>query len=304
MAVLLAAPALPAFAQEKLPVVASFSILGDLVRQVGGDRVSVSVLVGPGGDAHVYAPTPQDAKALADAKAIFVNGLKFEGWLDRLVQSSGTKAVVVTATKNVATIRVPGEKGHGHAHGKDKHGHGHRGEADPHAWQSVANAKVYVANIRDGLIAADPAGKIVYEERATSYLAKLDALEREVRAKLATLPKESRRVVTSHDAFGYFAAAHGLTFTAPRGVSTEAEPSAKQVGELIRQIRREKVRAIFVETITDRRIVERIARETGVVIGGTLYSDSLSPPDGPAATYEAMMLHNVETLTKALGPQS
>jgi zinc/manganese transport system substrate-binding protein len=293
---------------EKFAVIASFSILGDIVRQIGGDRVDVQVLVGPGGDAHVYSPTPQDSAKLVAAGLIVTNGLKFEGWLDRLVSASGTRAPVLVASQKVPTIRLPGQKGHqhqdAHGQGKDRHGHDHRGEADPHAWQSVANVKIYVANIREALLAADPAGREAYESRAQAYLQRLDKLDSDLRTLLSALPRDRRTIVTSHDAFGYFAKAYGIRFVAPRGVSTHAEPSAKEVAALIRQIRQEKIRAVFLENITDPRVSAQIARETGAVLGGVLFSDSLSPPDGPAATYEAMMRHNAATLVKALGPQS
>src|SRR6185295_16943553 len=175
-------------------VIASFSILGDLVKNVGGDRLQVGTLVGPNGNAHVYAPSPGDAKSVADAKLVFVNGLGFEGWIDRLVKASGTKAPIIVATKGIKPRERAGAGGHDHDHGP----------ADPHAWQSVANAKVYVANIRDALIAADPAGKDVYAANAAAYLAKLDALEQEVRDVIAKVPADRRRVITSHAAFVYF----------------------------------------------------------------------------------------------------
>ncbi|MGZ3283996.1 MAG: metal ABC transporter solute-binding protein, Zn/Mn family, partial [Xanthobacteraceae bacterium] len=209
-------PAASARAQDKLHVIASFSILGDLVRNVGGERVQVGILVGPNGNAHVYAPSPGDARSVADAKLVFVNGLGFEGWLERLVKASGTKAPIIVATKGIKARERVGERGHDHDHDT----------ADPHAWQSVANAKVYVANIRDALIAADPAGKDVYAANAAAYLARLDALEREVREVIAKVPADRRRVITSHNAFGYFQDAYGVAFTAPQGVSTEAEASA------------------------------------------------------------------------------
>ncbi len=246
-ALLLAAPA-PA--QERLPVVASFSILGDFVKNVGGDRVAVESLVGPNGNAHVYAPSPNDAKKAADAKLVFVNGLGFEGWLERLVKASGTKAPIVVATQGIKPLERAG--GHDHDHGR----------ADPHAWQSVANAKIYVANIRDALIAADPAGKEVYTSNAAAYLAKLDALEREVREVIAKIPADRRRVITSHNAFGYFQDAYGISFTAPQGVSTEAEASAKDVAAIISQIKKQKVPAVFLENVTDPRqmlLVDEIA---------------------------------------------
>ncbi len=281
---------LPAFAQEKLPVVASFSILGDFVREIGGDRVAVSTLVGPDGDAHVYSPTPADAKTVAGAKLVVVNGLKFEGWLTRLIKSSGTKATVATATKGIKPLELDDDHDHGHGHGGE----------DPHAWQSIANAKIYVGNIRDALIAADPAGKAVYEANAVAYQTKLDALEAEVKAAVARIPVDRRKAITSHDAFGYFVKAYGIAFIAPQGVSTEAEASAKDVARIIRQIKAEKVPAVFLENITNPRLAEQIARESGAKIGGRLYSDALSAADGPAGTYIAMMKHNISQIEKAL----
>ncbi|MEJ1160209.1 metal ABC transporter substrate-binding protein [Prosthecomicrobium sp. N25] len=280
----------PAGASETVPVVATFSILGDFVRVVGGARVSVRTLVGPDGDAHVYNPSPADARAVAEARAVFVNGLGFEGWIERLVKASGTRASLVVATRGISPRVMEDADGHGHDHGAK----------DPHAWQSVANAKVYVANVRDGLVAADPDGAPVYQANAAAYLAELDRLDAEVRAAIGRVPPAERRVLTSHDAFGYFAAAYGVTFLAPQGVSTEAEATAKDVARLIRLIRKEKIKAVFVETITDPRLADRIARETGVALGGEIYSDALSPSTGPAATYIDMVRHNVKLLTAAM----
>jgi len=279
---------LPAFAQEKLPVVASFSVLGDFVREIGGERVAVTTLVGPDGDAHVYSPTPADAKTVAGAKLVVVNGLKFEGWLSRLVKSSGTKATVATATTGITPLKLA-----------DDHDHGHGGE-DPHAWQSVANARLYIGNVRDALVAADPAGKAVYEANAAAYQTKLDALEAEIKASVARIPADRRKAITSHDAFGYFVKAYGIEFIAPQGVSTEAEASAKDVARIIRQIKAQKVPAVFLENITNPRLAEQIARESGAKIGGRLYSDALSAESGPAGTYIAMMKHNISQIEKAL----
>jgi zinc/manganese transport system substrate-binding protein len=287
-------PAFPALAQEKLRLVASFSILADMARQIGGDRVEVTALVGANADAHVYAPTPADAKAVSEAKLILVNGLKFEGWIDRLLRSSGTKAAQVVATKGVSTIKASGGHSHGH-----KHGHSHDGEADPHAWQDVANAKIYAANIRDGLIAADPAGKAIYEANAAAYIAALDALDAEIRAGFANVPQAERKIITGHDAFAYFARAYGVRFISPKGVSTEAEASARDVAAVIRQAKAEKVKAIFLENISNPALSEQIARETGAKMGGRLYSDALSEPSGPASTYIDMMRHNARMITGA-----
>ena len=287
---------LGAFAQEKLPVVASFSILGDFARQVGGDRVSVTTLVGPDGDAHVYSPTPADAKAMAAARLVLVNGLHFEGWLPRLVKSSGTKATMATATKGITPLEAgddhdeKGKGGHAHAHGHD----------DPHAWQSVANAKIYVANIRDALSAADPAGKASYEANATAYLAELDKLEGEVKAAVARIPAQRRKAIATHDAFSYFVKAYGIAFVAPQGVSTEAEASARDVARIIRQVKAQKIPAVFLENVTNPRLVEQIARESGAKVGGRLYSDALSAESEPAGTYIRMMKHNISEIEKAL----
>ncbi|WP_420102639.1 metal ABC transporter substrate-binding protein [Bosea sp. (in: a-proteobacteria)] len=294
----LALTALPgvASAQEKVPVVASFSILADLVKQVGGDRVAVTSLVGPNGDAHVYSPTPADAKAMAAAKLVVINGLHLEGWLPRLIKSSGAKATVATATKGIKPIEAE-EEGHD---AKAGHGHDH-GHDDPHAWQSITNARIYVANIRDALDAADPAGKAVYDANAAAYLAKLDTLESEVKAAVARIPAERRKAITTHDAFGYFVKAYGVEFIAPQGVSTESEASAKDVARIIRQIKAQKVPAVFLENVTNPRLIEQIAKESGAKIGGTLYSDALSDASGPAGTYIDMMKHNISEIEKALG---
>ena len=285
--------AAPAIAQEsKIPVVATFSILGDFVREVGGDRIDLSLLVGPGSDAHVYAPAPGDAKKLAAAQLIVQNGLGFEGWIGRLIKASNTKARVVVATRGIKPIKASGGHDHGHSHGD---------ESDPHAWQNVANAKIYVNNIRDGLIAADPAGKDAYTANAAAYSAKLDALEKDVREAIAKIPQANRKVITNHDAFGYMGAAYGLRFIAPQGISTDAAPSAQSVARIIRQIRQEKIPAVFVENVADTRLAERIAKESGAKLGGTLYSDQLSPAGGPAGTYIDMVRHNIRELTAALG---
>ena len=273
----------PARAQDRLNVVASFSILGDFVRNVGGDRVNVTTLVGPDSDAHVYVPAPADAKKVADAKLVFVNGLGFEGWLSRLLKSSGGKAFVVTATSGIAPLKL----------GR---------EADPHAWQSVANARIYVANIRDALVAAAPADADAFKSRASAYLADLDALEREVRAAIAAIPESRRKVISTHNAFGYFAAAYGVEFIAPLGVSTESEASARDIARIITQVRTARIPAVFLENITDPRLMGRIAAETGARVGGTLYSDSLTGEKGDSPTYIAMVRHNIKALTSALSP--
>jgi zinc/manganese transport system substrate-binding protein len=278
----------PAPAQDRIAVVATFSILGDLVKNIGGDRVEVTTLVGPNGDVHVYSPTPTDARTLAAAKAVFINGLGLEGWMTRLIGASGATVPVIVASAGVTPRDMP-----------DRHDAG-RAVPDPHAWQSVANAKTYVANIRDGLERADPAGRDVYDANANSYLARLDGLESEVKAAVAKIPPDRRKVITTHFAFGYFGDAYGLQFIAPENLSTDAEPSARDVATIIAQIKRDKIPAVFMENISDPRLMRVIAGETGVAIGGTLYSDALSAPNGPAGTYIDMMRHNVGELDKAL----
>jgi zinc/manganese transport system substrate-binding protein len=287
----------PAFAQQqaaRLPVVATFSILGDFVANVGGDRLALTTLVGPDGDGHVYSPTPADARRMTEARVVFVNGLQFEGWIRRLVRSSGTRATVVEATRGIRALKS--EDDHkGHSHG----GHDH-GEFDPHAWQSVASAKVYVANIRDALITADADGRDIYTANAASYTAELDKLDAEIRAAIERIPVDRRKIITSHDAFAYFEDAYGLEFISPQGVSTESEASARDVARIIAQIRREKIAAVFLENISDPRLIKRIADETGARIGGTIYSDALSKADGPASTYLKMMRHNIGQFASVL----
>ena len=231
---------------------------------------------------HVYTPAPADAKKIADAKLVIINGLGLEGWLPRLVQSSGSKAAVVAATKGIAPRQL----------GSD---------ADPHAWQSVVNAKTYVANIRDALGAADPANAEVYRANAEAYLAKLDELDREVREAVAQIPPSHRKVISTHNAFGYFADAYGIEFIAPLGVSTESEASARDIAGIITQVRSGKIPAVFLENISDPRLIRRIAAETGARIGGTLYSDGLTSEKGDAPTYIDMVRHNIKALTSALG---
>jgi zinc/manganese transport system substrate-binding protein len=267
--------------QDRLNVVASFSILGDFVRNVGGERVSVTTLVGPDGDVHVYTPAPADAKKIADAKLLVINGLGLEGWLPRLLQASGSKAPIIRATDGIAPLKS----------GSD---------ADPHAWQSVANAKIYVVNIRDALVAADPADAGVFRANAENYLVKLDALDREVRQAIAQIPQNHRKVISTHDAFGYFAAHYGIDFIAPLGVSTESEASARDISKIIIQVKASGIPAVFLENISDPRLMRRISAETGARVGGTLYSDSLTDEKGEAPTYIDMVRHNIKTLTSAL----
>ncbi|WP_026790794.1 metal ABC transporter substrate-binding protein [Pleomorphomonas oryzae] len=287
----------PAMAADRLPVIASFSILGDMVSRVGGDRITVTTLVGADGDAHVYEPTPDDVRAVAGAKLLVINGLGFEGWMDRLAEASGYKGPVIVASTGVAPRKMAEEAGHDHT---EAGGSADHQGIDPHAWQDVANAVIYAKNIAAGLDAADSAGKSVYDANAAAYIAELEALDAEARTAVRALPADRRKIITSHDAFGYFGTAYGLTLLAPEGVSTESEASAADVARIIRQIRDDAIPAIFVENIKDRRMIDQIAAETHAVVGGELYTDALSAADGPAPTYVDMIRHNIGTLTEAL----
>ncbi|RXT29781.1 ABC transporter substrate-binding protein [Rhizobium leguminosarum] len=298
----------------ELKVVASFSIIADFAKNVGGDRVEISTLVGPDGDAHVYEPRPADAASLEGADVVLVNGLQFEGFMSRLIEASGTKASVVEVTKGIEPLKnAEEEHGHeaeekaeaGHDHEKEAHDHGHEGhhhhgEFDPHAWQSIHNAEIYAKNIADAFCQADKAGCATYTANSEAYVAKLGKLETEVKAAIESIPTEKRTVITSHDAFGYFEHEYGLKFIAPEGISTEAEASAADVAKLIDQVKHDKASAIFLENITNPRVIEQISKETGIKIGGTLYSDALSKNDGPASTYIDMFRYNVNTLKAAI----
>lgn len=285
----LPAPAARASTEGKLRVVATFSILGDLVREVAGDRVELAVLVGADIDAHTYQPRPADAKAIALAQALVSNGLGFEGWIDRLAKAAPFKGRAIVASAGVATLNAAPTPGHNHAHGPDSH-----------CWQDVSRARQYVANIVAGLAAADAANAGYYRERGQFYDQRLVDLDRWVKAEIARVPAGQRRAITSHEAFGYFASAYGVQFNAPRGFTTESEPSAKDVAALIRQVREQKIKALFVENMSNPGLVNQIAKESGAVIGPRLYSDALSRPDGPAPTYEAMMRYNTTALVAGM----
>ena len=363
----LAAPAI-AESDRPTPVVATFSILGDMVKRVGGEHVAVTTLVGPDGDAHVYQPTPADARAVSEATILVANGLQFEGWLDRLIDASDFDGMRVVATEGIEPIAFDDEHDdsgshdahaeeaghddhhddhaeaghddhddhhdhdehaeaathdhdddHGHdehaeaathdghddhedeAHAEgDDHDHHHHGAFDPHAWQSLGNAVAYVDNITAALAQSDPANAADFYQSRAAYVAEIEALDAEIREIVSALSADRRIVVTSHDAFQYFGREYALEFVAPQGLSTESEASAKDVARLIQQIRERGIGAVFVENIGDPRLLEQIAGETGAVIGGTLYPDALSGPDGPAPTYLDMMRHNATTLARAL----
>lgn len=293
----LCAAATPGYAQEKLAVIATFSIIGDFANQVGGERIELKTLVGANGDAHVYEPKPADAIALARADVVLTNGLEFEGFLDRLITASATEADVVILTDGIDTREEPGG---GHYHFIDGEAVFHAGAHDPHAWQSVANAKIYVKNIVQAFCAADAQGCEVYSANAENYLAELDVLHAQILESVAALPENRRTVVVAHNAFGYFEGEYGNHFLSPQGVSTESEASAADVAGLIREIRDQNAGAIFSENIADTRLIDQIASEAGLPISDVLYSDALSSPDGVAPSYIAMMQHNARAITTGL----
>ncbi|QJQ97659.1 zinc ABC transporter substrate-binding protein [Halomonas sp. PGE1] len=311
---LLALPA--AFAAERVQVVTSFSILADMVENVGGEHVEVTSLVGPDSDAHVYSPRPTDARALAEADLVVFNGLQFEGWMERLIDASDYAGPLVTTTEGIRKLAYHGHDDHGHDdhghddhghddHGHDDHGHddhGHddhdHGDQDPHGWQDLAMGQIYVTNIRDGLIEADPDNEAAYRENAERYIAEIQAMDEEMRRLLGEIPA-STSVITGHDSFGYFANAYGLRFLSPVGLSTEAEPSAANMARLIDVIREQNVQALFHENMTSPAIINQLAEETGLPIAGTLYADALAA-EGEASTYLGMMRHNAQTLHDAL----
>jgi zinc/manganese transport system substrate-binding protein len=279
-------------AEQKVKVIASFSILGDMTKNVGGDRVAVTTIVGPNGDAHVYEPTPADAKALSQADLVIINGLGMEGWMERLIKTSGYKGPVVVATKGIKPLEASAEEQH--------YGAKHTHKIDPHAWQNLANGLIYVDDIAKGLSAVDPAGTSTYKANTAAYKTKLADLDKWVKTEFSTIPKPKRRIITSHDAFGYLGAAYGITILSPMGVSTESEPSAGGVAKLIQQIRKEKITAVFIENVSDPRLVEQIGKESWVKLGGELYSDALSKPEGPAPTYIDMFKNNVTKMVAAM----
>lgn len=289
----LLAVALPASAQAPIKAVATFSILGDLLAEVAGDKVELSVVVGPDIDAHAYQPRPTDARALADAKVLVSNGLGFEGWIDRLAKAAPFKGRAIVATAGVATLKAGADHGHSHGH---SHGHG----PDPHCWQDVQRVRTYVANIAKGLAEADPANAAHYRERAQAFDRRLVDLDAWVKAEIARVPADKRRAITGHDSFRYFSSAYGVKFQSPRGYNTSSEPSARDVATLIREVREQRIKALFVENMTNPGLIDQIARESGAVVGPRLYTDALSGPDGPAPTYEKMMRHNVTALVAGM----
>ena len=273
-------------AAEPLPVVASFSILGDLVQAVGGERVKVSTLVGPDADAHEFEPKPADAKTILNTRLFVINGLNFEPWAQKLAKSAGYKGDTLVASKGVTVRSLPAEKGHA--------------DTDPHAWQDPSNVVLYVRNIAASLTKLDPGGAALFKANTDAYIRELEALDTWAKAELLPLTAKQRQVITSHDAFGYFAAHYQIKFLAPNGVSPEGQPSAKGVAQLIKQIQRDKIKAVFVENMSNPKLLAQIAKDTGVTLGAKLYVDALSGPTEPGSSYLKMMHHNVTQLVAGM----
>lgn len=312
---------------EPLRVVSSFSILNDMVKEIGGDKVMASTIVPANGDAHSFEPRPSDAKTLASAQLLVINGLEFESWLPRLQQAAGYKGPQIVATEGITPLAFEGgqhdhtghdhdhdhdhEPAHDHAHDhqhadeKDHSGHAHshqHGSQDPHAWQSLGLAQIYVRNISKGLEQVDPANAEYYQRRAKDYAQRLQELDDSIKTRLQAVPVDKRKVITSHDAFSYMGKAYDIRFIPLVGVSSQAEPSARDIATIIQQARSEQIQAIFVENTVSAKLVEQVARETGAKVGGTLYSDALGAPGSGVDTYLGMMRSNTDQLIKALQP--
>lgn len=279
---------------EPMKVVAANTILADMTREIGGASVEVTSLIPAGGDAHDFQPAPRDAARLGKARVFIVNGLGLEGWARKLAEAGGFKGGTIVASEGVTALAAEEDHDHGGA------GHDHGEGADPHAWQDVANARRYVANIARGLALADPTSADRYRDASAAYDRRLEDLDAKVRAMIATVPEAKRKVITNHDAFHYYGKAYGVTFLAAVGVSEEAEPSAKAIAALEKQIRAEKIKAIFLEAAADPRLVRILAREAGATLGPELYADSLSKPDGPAPSYIDMVTYNTRVLVEGM----
>lgn len=285
LAVLLGGCKPPREEAERHRVVATTTMLADLARAIGGDRIEVTSIMKPGGDPHTYQPVPSDSQTVARSRLVLVNGLALEGWIEDLVRNAGGKPTIVTASRGIEPLDDPG----------------YPGNPDPHIWFSIPLWKQVAQNVRDALIEADPEGEQHYRERAEAYLAELEALDAWVREQIASLPPERRHLVTSHDAFQYLGRTYGIEVRAIQGISTTAEASAAEMRQIVDHVRTHRIPAVFIETSVNPRLIEQVQAETGARIGGTLYSDSLGPAGSDAATYVGMIRHNISTLVTALG---
>lgn len=283
----------PTLGKEETPlkITATFSILGDLIKNVGKDEVEVTSVVGPNSDTHVYEPTPKDIQNLTLADLVFMNGLFFEGWMDRLIDPKDIgKRVIIVSTH--ITPRT-------HAHQNCTH-NTHPDAIDPHAWHSIPNVITYVHEIERALSAHRPDSKTFFQENAKAYIQKLTTLHHKLQDRFAQIPENKRLAVSTHDGFGYLGETYGIRFISPLGLSTEAEASAKSLAQVIDTIKTLKVPLVFVENITSTRLMQQLCEETGTQLGPTLYSDALSPKEGPAGSYLDMMDHNTSHLLRSM----
>ena len=295
--------------ENRKKIVVSFSILEDLVSVIGGKRVHVTSLVRRNMDSHMFQPTPRQAKIVASADLVIMNGLGFEGWMERLVKASGYKGKTIVATDNIPKLKFEDDhddhddhKKDDHGHKKDHddhHGHGH-GEWDPHVWLSVPKMKIYVTNVAEAMSRMDPSSKTYYMKNLKKYISDLNNLDKFIRRSINSIPKKDRVVITSHEAFGHLSNEYGIEFLAPQGLSTETRASASKIASIVRFIKKHSVKAVFPENITDNRLIEQISKQTKIKIGASLYSDALSEKNGPAGTYLNYMRYNVNTIVNAL----
>lgn len=270
---------------KNLNVVTSFTVLADMAKQVGGEHVTVKSLVGPDGDPHSFEPSPQDSVALSKADVVIVSGLGMEGWMDRLVSASGYKGKVIVASEGISTRKMIDD-------GKQI--------TDPHAWNSAENGAIYAQNITRALVAADPEDAAAINDSGSEYVTRLKLLDSWAKTRFEAIPKSKRKVLTSHDAFGYFGQEYGVTFLAPVGFSTEAEANASDVAGLIKQLKNQQIKTYFIENQTDPRLVKQIAAASGAQPGGELYPEALSAASGPASTYEMAFKHNVDAIANSM----
>ena len=284
----------PALAADRIKTVATFSVIGDMVTNVAGDRAELSTLVGPDGDSELYQPTLADGRTVAEARVLFMNGLndEFEPWLEGLLRQAQFKGAKIVASRGAKTLGADDERA---PSGKPM-----PAAIDQHAWLDPRNGIVYVKNIADALARADAANAAEYRRRAAAYTEELRALHSWAKAELGAVPAAKRRVITSHDSLRYLAHAFGITLISINGWTNKSEPSAAELARLADQIKREHIPALFLDSITDPRTMQRIAQETGAEIGGILYGDALSKPGGEADTYLKMIRHDVATIKAGL----
>lgn len=287
-------------ADEKIPVVATFSIVGDLTQRIGGDAISLTTLVGPDEDAHVFEPAADAQRAVAGAKLLVANGLGFEPWLQRLTEAAAFKGKLVEATKGIEPLAWTGDEG-GHDSDAGAEASDHDPDSvDPHAFQDPKLVLTYIDNIAAGLAEVDPADAPTFQRNADALKLQYRALDADLTASIGILPANKKRVLTSHDAFQYFGHAYGIQFIGVQGVSTESEPSARDLKNIVEQIKAGKINAVFIENMNDPRFIESLSADTGITVGGDLYADALSGPDGPASDLLSLYRHNQEELLKAL----